>query len=104
VPPRRPPDASLALAALEPVDQKIVRRWLKLLGFDPDALDAVPPLRRLVGTLACLRLAAERRDMGREPAFREAARQLGQGDLYRSWLRWQKEAVRQFVGQDDGGV
>lgn len=106
MPPRRPVDSSLALAALKPEHRQCVREWLEMLDFEPEMLDLVPPLRQLVGVLACVKLVAELRatrpGLSREVAFLVAERQFGQGNVSRTWYRWQATAAGQFVRLDDG--
>lgn len=83
-----------------------MREWLDALGLEPELLDSVPPLRQLVGVLACVKrveeLRAKRPGLSREAAFLVAERQLGQNDVSRTWYRWQKAAARQFVRLEDG--
>ena len=95
-----PKSVGLALAVLPAADRETVARWLYLLGMEQVELDAVPPLRLLVGMIASLTLAAQMPELGREAAFREAAATLGQGDLLRTWYRWQGRAARQVVRRD----
>jgi hypothetical protein len=102
--PARTSDYAAALATLPASDRATVDGWLQVLGMEPDELAAVPPLRKLVCMIAALRLMADMGDIdGREARFNEAAAAFGVNgeSLARSWYRWQKNAVRQFVSEPD---
>jgi hypothetical protein len=89
----RPANSSAILAILREEDRATVLRWLSMLGMEPDELHAVPPLDQVVNMIACLSMAAQMTALSREAAFRQAATALGQGDLLRTWYRWQKNAL-----------
>jgi hypothetical protein len=87
------PDPPLDLLAEE--DRTAVTRWLWALGMEPHELAAVPPLRILVETLACVEVVRTLSPpMTRDAAWAEAAGQLGlTGAPLRRWYRWQRQAV-----------
>lgn len=87
------PDYQLALATLPVSERATVEAWLDRLGMDPDEVEAVPPLRLLVGMMAAVVMVAGMPGIDRASAFREAGDTLGMPNLLRSWYRWQDNVV-----------
>jgi hypothetical protein len=91
-----------ALSELPPEDQATITRWLALLGFEVDELDAVPPLRLLIDVVASALIVRRLSPpLRRDSAWATAGELIGRRGLIRRWYAWQARAAESADREDE---